>query len=335
MSAPAISVLMPVYNGGSYLSAAIESILNQDFTDFEFLLINDGSTDNSEQIILSYTDPRILYIKNETNIRLIATLNKGIELCRGKYIVRMDADDISEQSRLKIQYAFMESQPDVALCGSWFKLFGEQHSTIKYTGQHNTIRMKMLYQCHFCHPSVIMRTAVIKQIEPKFDAAFIHAEDYEFFSRICEKFKVANIQQALLQYRFHTGSVSAQNKNTQVNNSSVIKKRMFAKMGIEATEADLQLYQSIEQHEYEKNINFLKQSKLLLEKMCEANNSSGYMDKPFVQQYLAQLWLNVAYNLAILGPVALQLYKSSFLSHHLKAKGITLFKFKIKTLLKR
>ena len=176
---------------------------------------------------------------------------------------------------------------------------------------------------------------MIKTIEPKFDAAFIHAEDYEFFARITEKFETANIQQVLLNYRFHAGSVSAQNKNTQVNNSVLIKKRMFAKMGLEVTETDLQLYQSIEQHEYVKSINYLEHSKLLLEKMCAANNSSGYMDKPFVQQYLAQLWFNVAYNLSALGPVALQTYKSSFLSTHINTGPMLLFKFRIKTLLKR
>ncbi|HLP51911.1 MAG TPA: glycosyltransferase family 2 protein [Chitinophagales bacterium] len=335
MSAPAISVLMPVYNGASYLATAIDSILNQTFTDFELLLINDGSTDSSENIIHSYADPRIRYIKNETNIRLIATLNKGIELCRGKYIVRMDADDISELNRLQLQYDFMESHPGIALCGSWFKMFGEQNNIIKYTGTHDAIRMKMLYQCHFCHPSVIIRTAMIKTIEPKFDAAFIHAEDYEFFARITEKFETANIQRVLLNYRFHAGSVSTQNKSTQVSNSVIIKKRMFAKMGIDATDEDLQLYQSIEQHEYKKSIDYLMKSKLLLEKMCAANNSSGYMNKQFVQQYLGQLWFNVAYNLSALGPVALRTYKSSTLSTHINTGPMLLFKFRIKTLLKR
>ena len=112
---PEITVLMPVYNGEKYLRPAIESILNQTFSDFEFLIINDGSTDNSESIILSYKDERIRYVKNENNLKLIKTLNKGIDLARGKYIARMDADDISLPTRLEREIEYMESHPECGL----------------------------------------------------------------------------------------------------------------------------------------------------------------------------------------------------------------------------
>ena len=108
---PLITVLMPVYNGEKYLQQAIESILKQTFTDFEFLIINDGSTDNSENIILSYDDSRIRYIKNEENLRLIRTLNKGIELAKGKYIARMDCDDISLPYRFEKQLKEFQNNP--------------------------------------------------------------------------------------------------------------------------------------------------------------------------------------------------------------------------------
>ena len=125
MTSATVTVLMPVYNGEMYLREAIDSILHQTFTDFEFLIINDGSTDNSETIILSYDDSRIRYEKNDSNLKLIATLNKGIELAKGKYIVRMDADDISIPDRIEKQVAFLEKNPDVGICGSWFTAFGQ------------------------------------------------------------------------------------------------------------------------------------------------------------------------------------------------------------------
>ena len=108
MSKPLVSVLMAVYNGEKYLLEAIESILNQTYTNFEFLIINDGSTDSTEEIILSYSDQRIRYIKNEQNLKLIASLNKGLDLAKGKYIARMDADDISLPDRLEKQVNFLE-----------------------------------------------------------------------------------------------------------------------------------------------------------------------------------------------------------------------------------
>src|ERR1017187_7276972 len=125
-NSPYITVLMPVYNAAPFLREAIDSILNQTFKNFELLIINDGSTDNCEEIILTYKDPRIRYIKNETNIKLISTLNKGIKLSKGKYIVRMDADDISFPDRIEKQVNYMETNPAIALCGTWFSSFGDR-----------------------------------------------------------------------------------------------------------------------------------------------------------------------------------------------------------------
>ena len=124
-SSPIVTVLMPVYNAEKYLAEAINSILNQTFTNYELLIINDGSTDKSEEIILKYSDKRIRYIKNDKNIRLVATLNKGIELAKGKYIARMDADDISVPTRLEKQITLLENNEDIGVCGSFLYVFGE------------------------------------------------------------------------------------------------------------------------------------------------------------------------------------------------------------------
>ena len=131
------TVLMPVYNAEKYVAEAIDSILNQTFNDFEFLIINDGSTDNSLDIIKSYDDPRITIINNETNLGLSHTLNKGIELARGEYIIRMDADDISLSIRLEKQIEFMDSNQHIGICGSWIQTFdksGNQSIWNKVTG---------------------------------------------------------------------------------------------------------------------------------------------------------------------------------------------------------
>src|SRR5688500_8514963 len=109
---PLVSVLMPVYNAEAYVSEAIQSILQQTYKNFEFLIINDGSTDNSEKLINTFSDSRIRYIRNSENIKLVATLNKGIDLSVGKYLVRMDADDISLPERLQKQVDFMETHPE-------------------------------------------------------------------------------------------------------------------------------------------------------------------------------------------------------------------------------
>ena len=208
-SNPLVSVLMPVYNGEQFLHEAIESILQQTYLNFELLIINDGSTDSSERIILSYPDTRIKYVKNESNIKLIATLNKGFALAQGKYIVRMDADDYSVKERLQKQVAFMEANPEVTLAGSWFETIGDEPSrVVKYESDVTFIRFKMLYQTQFCHPSVILRKSVTDQMPVLFDRDYIHAEDYELFSRIAYAFRVSNLPEVLLKYRTHSGNVS-------------------------------------------------------------------------------------------------------------------------------
>src|SRR5690606_1184748 len=111
-------IILPAYNAEKYLAEAIESILNQSFKDFEFIIINDGSKDRTEDVILSYNDPRIVYLNNEANLGLIDKLNKGFNIARGKYIARMDADDISSPERLYIQYQFLENNPDYVICSS-------------------------------------------------------------------------------------------------------------------------------------------------------------------------------------------------------------------------
>src|SRR5688572_768328 len=129
---PLISVLMPVYNAGPYLKESIESVLAQTYDNFEFLIINDGSTDSSEKEILSYNDVRIHYVKCETNSGLIATLNQGLALATGKYIVRMDADDICRPQRFEKQVRFMENHPEIGICGCCADVIDRKDVKMKY-----------------------------------------------------------------------------------------------------------------------------------------------------------------------------------------------------------
>jgi glycosyltransferase involved in cell wall biosynthesis len=333
MNTAVITVLMPVYNAERYLREAIDSILSQTYSNFEFMIINDGSTDSSENIILSYNDPRIRYIKNEQNIRLIATLNKGIELCRTKYIVRMDADDISVADRVQIQFDFMEANEDVAICGSWFRFVGSEQ-IIRYKRTHDEIMLKMLYQCHICHPAIIIRKKFIDELEIKFDSDMPHAEDYDLFTRVGERHKLANVQQVLLQYRVHESSVSFKNKQTQDDNSLRIKKRLFNKIGIDASENEIELFRKISQYEYAKTEDLIHETREILEKLLYANEKSAFFKKDFFRKALAQFWFNTCYNLAGIGFWVKREYRSSLLSKYYSLNTVQQLKFFLKPLLK-
>jgi glycosyltransferase involved in cell wall biosynthesis len=299
MSFPLVTVLMPVYNGEIYLREAIDSILTQTYKDFEFLIINDGSTDNSENIIASYNDSRIRYVKNECNLKLITTLNKGIELAKGKYIVRMDADDISAPTRIEKQVIFMEKNPEIGLCGSWFTSFGEVAESIcKYKEQHDEILFKMFYQCHFCHPSLIIRKKVFEDLEIPFDKKFIHAEDYELYFRLATKWKFHNLQESLVKYRIHNSSVSRQNQMIQLEHSLHIRRMFFSFLGTDNSQEELKSFEALNHQDYKAVSISSGNIRIFLESMLIGNKKKHRLDKIFFDKQVKLLWFNYCYHVS-------------------------------------
>jgi glycosyltransferase involved in cell wall biosynthesis len=326
-----VSVLMPVYNAEKHLAKAIESILNQSFTDFEFLIINDGSNDKSEKIILSYSDQRIRYIKNERNLKLIKTLNNGIQLCKGKYIVRMDADDISDPKRIRKQVEFMEANTDVGICGSWFEAFGNNESRIvQYKETHDEIMTKMLYQCHFCHPSLIIRRELFKDTEMLFDENYLHAEDYDFYLKVSRKWKFHNLQDVLLKYRIHGDSVSNKYKTIQVKNSLKIKERFLAGLNTQATDEQLIAFEYLNYQDY-LSIK-LDPDKLqnMIESLLKGNKVERQITEKYFENHLQNLWLNYCYHRADI----ITYKKSNILFSKDKLEEVNTIKWRIKSLLK-
>ncbi len=227
---PFVSVIMPVFNGEKYLNEAIESILNQTYTNFEFIIINDGSTDTSEEIILSYKDSRIVYIKNPENYKLIQTLNIGFSLAKGRYIARMDADDISHPDRLQKQVQFLELNKDYGLIGSGVNLFhGANKSQLLYHTDHASLKFALAFYCPFIHPSVMIRSSVLHNIDCVFDANYVHAEDYELWTRLAFKTKMANLPEYLLDYRLHASQISSQYNLHQIDLAISIRKKYLFK----------------------------------------------------------------------------------------------------------
>ena len=338
MSKVQITVLMPVYNAEPFLQEAIDSILHQTFADFEFIIINDGSTDRSEEIIKSYTDPRIKYYANGHNLKLIATLNKGFDLAEGKYIARMDADDISLPDRLQQLYNLMESDETIGLCGTWFETFSGDKtvSTSRYGADHSTICFKHLYQIHLSHGTCMFRTAVLKKHGLYFNPDFSHAEDYELWSRISLVTKLANVQQVLYRVRQHENEVSHKYGHIQKANSYRVKTKLFETIGVSVTHEELDLFRDIAYQDYEHSDQYLLRSKALLEKLLKAKNYEMFFSKAYYENMLAEFWLNVNYNMtAHIGVNAYSHYHASPIS---TLKPLTLSaraKFVLKGLLKR
>ena len=210
MAIPSVSLVMSVFNGERFLREAVESILNQSFCDFEFIIIDDGSTDNSGSILASYqrSDPRIRTYHQE-NRGLIHSLNRGCALAQGKYIARMDADDIAVRDRLTWQFTFMEEHPEVAVLGGAFELIGQTGEVlrvVRHPLEPRELERAILESSAICHPSAFIRKTAF--IAAGGYRNVLDAEDYDLWLRIAEHHPLANLPDILLKYRLHLGQVS-------------------------------------------------------------------------------------------------------------------------------
>lgn len=219
---PAISVLMPVYNGEKWLNVAVRSILAQTYTNFELLILLEyGSSVESKKIVYGYKDKRIRIIENKKKIGLAASLNKGINEAKGKYIARMDADDISIRNRLEEQIVYLEKHPDIAICGTavwWHRIMIRRKPA-----NAEAVRFASFNENVFAHPTVMWRKKLFLQ-KNLFYQEGVEAEDFELWTRVLDYYKGVNISKPLLIYRSSEESKSFVNKNIiEVENDKILK----------------------------------------------------------------------------------------------------------------
>ena len=214
---PKVTVLMSVYNGEKYLPGTIESILNQTFTDFEFIIINDGSTDGTTRILESCSDPRIIIINNQKNVGLTKSLNKGLKIARGEYIARQDASDVSMPRRLEKEVDFLEKHKSTGLIGSSFQLISESGEPLAIqevlTGN-DEIKRALLEGNQFSHGSVMFRKEYVENVGG-YREEIRFAQDYDLWLRISEKYDVANIAEPLYKWRVSLDGISIARKDEQ------------------------------------------------------------------------------------------------------------------------
>lgn len=228
------TVLLPVYNGQMYLKKAIESILKQTYKEFELLIINDGSTDSTDQIVRSYKDKRIRYIVNKKNIGLVETLNRGIKKASGTYIARMDADDLSHPQRLQKQIAFLSSHPDYGLVGSLFGLINEKREVREIGGAkllgNEDLKLGLLFGNVFCHGETMFRKALFIQYNLFYDKKYQYCEDYELWTRMSRYTKFMNLPEVLYFYMTNPQGISAHSKELMEENAKrvMLKYRKMA-----------------------------------------------------------------------------------------------------------
>lgn len=249
---PLVSVVMPVYNGGLFLQESIDSILAQKYKHFEFIIVNDGSTDNTEAIVLSNYDDRIRYFRNVTNKGLIYSLNYAINRANGEYIARIDADDIATSDRIENQIVFLMSNTDYGICGTNFIQIdrkGKLISKVSLPLSNEDAQTLLFFGNVFCHSSMMIRANLIRSFQ--YRSEFLVCEDYDLWSRMAKKTKVANLPGFSTLYRMHGNNFSVKERQTMNRVISKINERFLKEWNIKYTQDELLIHANFLQYNYQ------------------------------------------------------------------------------------
>lgn len=308
-TAPLVTVIIPVYNAAAYVGEAIGSILNQTYRNLEVLVFNDGSKDNSAEIIraIQTQDPRLKFFDSAENFGYVVHLNRGLELAQGKYIARMDADDSALPERFAQQIAFLEANPTVGLCGTWFDIIGRPEIIERMPVTDTEIRLALLANTALAHPTVIMRAAVLREHGVKYDTHFMPAEDYYMWYTLSKCTQLGNIPQVLLHYRHHEGQISNYKSNRQRDRADEIRAIQLKGFGFEFTPEELATYckfvdnylRPLETADY-------GQMKPLMDKLVTQNRKLHAFPEADFEAFIHRTWQTAVYNVKQYSPALLR-----------------------------
>ena len=327
-----VSIVMPVYNGAPFLKPAIESVLQQTFVSFELIIINDGSTDESEAIIHSFSDQRILYIHHAKNRGLVAALNSGISAAGGKYIARMDQDDLSLPNRISTQFEFMEKHDQVVLLGTQLQVIDDNKISHMYI-KSDELKTSLLVGYSFAHPTVMMRASTISQYNLKYEEEYLHAEDYGFWSRISQYGEVQNLKQVGLLYRKHPNQYTRVFTEQMKKATRRIRKDYTIRLGLTLTDVELSLLNNIAEKKYIDAASFdIKEAANLLNVLVHDLPNLG-LSRNSVEKVIYSLWLQLCGELQKKSKYSLygefRMFKKDLSIHDLKIHGWFLKKYLI------
>lgn len=315
---PRVTVLLPVYNGEKYLQETMQSILGQSYTDFEFLIVDDGSFDESLDIVRSFQDPRIRVLKNPERLKLAGALNRGMGEAKGKFIARMDADDIALPQRLEKQVAFMERYPEVGVCGTAIEFFGKgvKARVNIYPADAERIKAYALFDCPFCHPAVMIRKNLFLENKLHYDGSYYPTEDYELWARATALFPTANLDEVLLRYRIHGASMTGSDWEQMDRQATRIIGSLFEKFGIKYTEEQLKFHRNIGRG---RSCRFnqaseLDQAETWLRTLIDQNQKKKMYDRQALVETISLVWYRLCFTNTFFGLKTIGKYLSSSLA---------------------
>lgn len=289
---PKVSVVMPVFNAESYVNEAIDSILSQTFVDFEFIIINDCSTDLSHQIIKSYKDDRIKIINNEKNLGVCASLNKALRECTGEFIARMDSDDVAYCDRLEKQVKFLENNKQIVVLGTSIEFIGQKKGMKKFDNKN--LEIQSLFNNFIVHPTVMMRSEFFKSNKLCYNEDFSKLEDYELWDRVLEKKgKFYILEEPLLKYRVHKNQITQCYSEKYFEQLYALKLRQLNRMSVNRELFDLDAFLSYCNGSLYLDKNSIKNILYCLDCLIEANSKFKFYDANSFAKYVTDLKNNL------------------------------------------
>lgn len=299
-AAPLVTVILPVFNGAPYLGEAIESILHQTFQDFELFVIDDCSTDESVAVARRYAaqDARLTVLVNAQNRGRAHSDNRGHALARGRYIAKMDADDVALPHRLQTQFDFLESRPEIALTSGFLQTFGATSLVYQYPVGPDAARSALLFNMPVGNPTVFFRRALLAEHELPYDEQIrdTFGEDYEWVARVAQVAAIENQPEVLLRYRTFPAAHKADVHARRTAKASLIRERVLARAGFQASARELYVHNTIAHYPFTLGDITLAEAHAWLLNLATQNERLGYASPAALGQVLAERWFWTCYH---------------------------------------
>lgn len=326
---PLVSVLMPVHNGERYLAGALDSILAQTLRDFELIVVDDGSTDRTPEIIDRYArrDGRVRVYRQE-NQGIPAARNKCLDLATGRYFAWMDSDDVALPARLQKQVEFMDAHPEVGVCGTWVKTIGAAAGQVwRYPADDATLRSMLVFNPPFANTSTFVRREALEAAGLRFDLSFPQAQDYDLWARAAQHTRLANLPEVLVLYRLHPRQVTETRSANQAALSGKVRARELARLGLALTAEEFELHQRLSLFTLEESRDALSRAERWLQRLLDANEAQGVYPEREFASVVGQRWFFTCRGATRLGRWTWRKYWSSPLSRCYTLPGRTRAKF--------
>ena len=295
--APSVSVVLPVYNVADYVEAAINSVLKQSFIDFELLVFDDCSTDETAAKVQAISDPRMRFFQNSQNLGRAGTDNAALPYVRGSFIAKMDGDDLCHPERLARQVAYLNSHPHINMVGSWMQNFGASTYLNRYPITPEAAQILTLFTPPIGNPSVMLRTSLFREGKLRYNATLRQAEDYDFFARYLRELRIVTLPKALIQYMVPTATSNdrAAILMERANTANEVRARLLSDWGLAHTTRELHVHNTIAVLERPLGDVGLEEVEAWLCKLIQHNNEHSLFEPAALNQGLGKRWFEVCY----------------------------------------